>query len=178
VIATPSIRPASAADEPTLWLMLTHAATMEPPGPAAAALARSDPYLASYVAGWGRPGDLGVIAEDPAGPAGAAWLRVVGDPAHRARMGTGELPELAIAVSLAHRGQGLGTALLDALIPRARQSYPGIALSVRADNPAVRLYLRFGFRIEREVQNRVGTRSLVMRLDLAARVARDRTTGE
>ncbi len=39
---------------------------------------------------------------------------------------------------------------------RARQSHPGVSLSVRRDNPARRLYLRLGFEPVVQVTNRVG----------------------
>jgi hypothetical protein len=46
--------------------------------------------------------------------------------------------------------------------------YAGMSLSVRADNPAVRLYERVGFRkvVGTESVNRVGTTSYTMRLSL------------
>jgi ribosomal protein S18 acetylase RimI-like enzyme len=158
-----TVRLATTADEPFLWAMLTHAASMESHGPEAVAAAQGDRYLSTYVAGWGRPGDLGVVAEDAAGqPLGAAWIRVVGDAAHRMKMGTGELPELAIAVRPEHRGQGLGAALLERLVAAAGGRYPAMVLSVRRDSPAIRLYERCGFTVEREIQNRVGSASVVM----------------
>ena len=73
-----TLREADSADEPTLWLMLTYAATMRPPGPAAIARAKADSYLRTYVDGWGRFGDLGIVARaqgiQPIGLA-AAWRR-------------------------------------------------------------------------------------------------------
>ncbi len=109
---------------------------------------------------------LGVIATLGA-PVGAAWLRLQqGDP-HPMKLWTPEVPELAIAVRPSARGRGLGAALLGELIARARGLYPAMVLSVRRENPAVRLYRRFGFQVEREAKNRVGTTSLVMRLELS-----------
>jgi GNAT superfamily N-acetyltransferase len=69
----------------------------------------------------------------------------------------------------AYRGQGAGTALLEALIQHARGTYAGLSLSVRNSNPAVRLYERFGFHKVpgSEVRNRVGGYSCTMVLHLA-----------
>jgi ribosomal protein S18 acetylase RimI-like enzyme len=161
------LRPAGPADEPTLWLMLTHAASMSPAGEAAIARARADGYLRTYVEGWGRAGDLGVIAQDRAGvPLGAAWLRL-GEATGPFKLGDREVPELATALLPEARGQGIGTALLAELIDEARGRYPAIVLSVREENPAVRFYVRLGFRETGRMENRVGGASLVMRLPLA-----------
>jgi GNAT superfamily N-acetyltransferase len=74
-------------------------------------------------------------------------------------------PELAIAVSPARRGTGVGAAMLDRLLADARAAgLPGVSLSVRATNPARRLYERFGFRPvdDAETTNRTGSTSLTM----------------
>ena len=60
--APPLLDLAGAADVPFLWEMLTYAATMAPGGAASVAEARTDPYLRTYVDGWGRADDLGLIA--------------------------------------------------------------------------------------------------------------------
>ena len=165
------IRPAVAADAPILWRMLTFAASMA--GTAEDEReARRDPELRPYVEGFGRAGDLGVLAFlDPgraaigaAGAAGAAWLRLAPDgPISEAKVWTRHEPELAIAVEPQLRGRGTGAALLASLLEAAAGRYRAIGLTVREGNPAVRLYERFGFVTERRVTNRVGGVSLVMR---------------
>jgi GNAT superfamily N-acetyltransferase len=57
------------------------------------------------------------------------------------------LPELAVAVVEDQRGKGIGRALLDALVGRARGQFPALALNVHLLNPAVRLYIRAGFKV-------------------------------
>jgi GNAT superfamily N-acetyltransferase len=108
---------------------------------------RRDPAVFHYVAGWPGPGDLGVIAEDPDGsPAGAAWARrfPADDPGYG--FVAPDVPELSLAVAPEHRGRGVGSALLDALIDRARAAgVPGLSLSVEDGNAARRLYTARGF---------------------------------
>src|SRR3954452_11863943 len=77
-----TIRTAAPADEPILWDMLFYAANMAEDGATSSSVARSHPYLAEFVEGWGRLGDLGVVAINSAdGHAlGAAWLRRLSGP--------------------------------------------------------------------------------------------------
>jgi ribosomal protein S18 acetylase RimI-like enzyme len=103
--------------------------------------------VALYVKAWGRRGDAAMIAIDGGFPVGAAWYRLFG----RDRRGYGfvdeRTPELAIAVVPSARGKGVGSALLDALIARARdEGYERISLSVDRNNArAIGLYQRHGF---------------------------------
>ncbi|MDB4987625.1 MAG: Histone acetyltransferase [Myxococcaceae bacterium] len=155
-------RPALRGDVPFLWRMLTYAASMQ--GTAAdLESAQTDPTLRCYVAGFGRRGDVGVVAMKDGEAVGAAWVRLApAGPISESKVWTTEVPELAIAIVPEARGQGLGAALLAALLEGLRGRHASIALSVREDNPAVRLYERSGFRTERRLVNRVGTTSLVM----------------
>lgn len=162
-----TIRPAEAADEPFLWQMLFEAANMAEDGAACADDARGHPYLARYVAGWGRPGDVGAVALEPGGrPVGAAWARLLDDPPSGTAAPDETLPEVAVAVLPELRGRGVGVRLLGALRDAARPLYPALSLSVRDGNPARRLYERVGFATTRTIANRVGGTSLVMRADL------------
>ena len=163
-----TIRAATPADAPILWDMLFYAANMAEDGATSSAAARSHPYLAAFVAGWGQPGDLGVIAIDRADSSalGAAWLRQLSAPEKRYAAVSEGTPELAIAVAPTAVGQGIGGALLDALLAQARSQYPAVALSVRERNPAIRLYERHGFVVIDTVTNRVGGRSFVMQVAL------------
>jgi len=103
--------------------------------------------VALYVKAWGRSGDAAMIAIDAGFPVGAAWYRLfAGD-----RRGYGfvdeRTPELAIAVVPNARGKGVGAALLEALLDRAREEgYETISLSVDRNNAgAMGLYERHGF---------------------------------
>lgn len=135
-----SIRPLTKEDERTLWEMLAHAAqapTIEG--------VMNHPALARYVEGWGRPHDIGSIAIETERPIGAAWLRRWSGPDKGFGYIDDAIPELAIAVLPAYRGQGVGTRLLSHLLETARFTCPSISLSVRATNRAAHLYERLGF---------------------------------
>lgn len=143
----------TSADEPSLWLMLMHAAHES-----SLNTVQQHPSLSCYVKDWGRPGDLGygTFADDQV--IGAAWCRRWAGAAKGYGYLDEEIPELAIAVSPSHQGSGIGTHLLQQVLNAARDRYPAISLNVRADNPAVRLYQRAGFVpvAGSELTNRVG----------------------
>ncbi len=165
-----SIRPANVADVPFMWDMLFESAFTTDEARAAW---RSDPQppaeLMKYLDGWGRPGDAGVIAEDPDGASiGAAWYRLFtsGDRGDGI-MAESNVPELAIAVESQHRGHRIGEDLLTALATRARAGrFEHLLLSVDpANTRAIRLYDRIGFTLVETEDPARGT-SLIMRLDL------------
>jgi ribosomal protein S18 acetylase RimI-like enzyme len=166
-----TIRRATLADEPILWEMLYYAANMAEDGATSSEAAKTHPYLAEFVAGWGRPGDLGTIALDaaPSHALGAAWLRQLNGVEKRYAVVAADTPELAIAVRPDAIGRGIGGALLGALLDLARGEYQAVALSVRESNPARRLYERHGFVVVDTITNRVGGRSFVMQVDLSGR---------
>lgn len=117
------------------------------------------PAIAHYVEGWPQPGDAGVVAEDT----GAAWWRyfTADDPSFG--FVDASVPEMSIAVVAHARGQGIGGALITALLELARaEGIATLSLSVEPDNPAVRLYERVGFRVLRS-----GGGSLTMLCPLA-----------
>ena len=152
------IRKAAGRDAPFLRDMVKHAYYWRWADPATADIPAS-----RYVEGWGRPGDRGLIVIDESFPVGAAWYRLFAS----ARPGYGfldeETPELTIAVVPSKRGHGFGEQLLSALLEQARADGHGaMSLSVEKDNPALKLYERFGFQPVREVDSTV-----VMRADLA-----------
>jgi len=142
------VRPAGPADGDFLAEMLVAAffwRSAGPQGDVQSALGR--PEVAHYVRGWPRVGDLGVVAQDGP-PVGAAWLRLL--PEHDRGYGfvDAETPELSIGVVPTHRGRGIGSLLLVALVGSAReQRHETLSLSVEPDNPARRLYERCGFQV-------------------------------
>ena len=103
--------------------------------------------VALYVKAWGRPGDTAVIAIDEGFPVGAAWYRLFGSDKPGYGFVDERTPELAVAVVPSARGKGVGSALLGALLDRARAAgYGSISLSVDRNNAgAIELYERHGF---------------------------------
>ncbi len=157
-----SIQQAKSTDEDTLWVMLYYAAHMQWDGATSLFAARDVPYLARYVAGWGGPTDLGVIGFCDQQPIGAVWSRLLLEDERTPSYIDDETPELAAAVLPEFVGQGIGTKLLTAYLDLARALFPAVVLSVRADNPAHRLYQRVGFQTLDTIVNRVGGKSYTM----------------
>jgi len=160
----PIIRMATQDDEPFLWKMLYFAAHMEQGGEISAEAAKQNPDLVKYVYSWGRETDIGYIALAPHSnqPIGAAWIRLLTAGEKKTSYVVDDIPELAIAVLPGYLGRGVGTQLLQHLIEAAKERYHRVVLSVRATNPAIRLYERMGFVVTGEIANRVGTASLNM----------------
>ena len=133
------IRAATPDDEPFLAEMLALAANWREHAP-------PNPVPQRYVEGFGRPGDVGVVAESAGVPAGAAWCRLLTGPGRGYGHVADDIPELAIGVASEHRGQGLGSALIEALKTAvADAGYRAVSLSVEPDNPSRRIYERAGF---------------------------------
>ena len=141
------IRELESADADFLGVMLYEAVYWNPAKerlPAEFVLAH--PALTIFHAGWGRPGDTGLVAEVDDYPAGVVWYRLFTDAEHGEGFVDEATPELAISVANGHRGQGIGGALMEAIHDRARaEGFERISLSVDADNPAKRLYARLGY---------------------------------
>ncbi|MCW3494032.1 GNAT family N-acetyltransferase [Microbacterium sp. SSM24] len=144
-----SVRAATQADGAFLGDMVVEAANWRPGGgqPKHQLITGSD--HSRYVAGWMRPSDAGIVAEDANGePIGAAWYRMLPrtDPGF-GYVGTG-VPELIIGVRPIWRAHGVGRALLQALCAQARtQGFGRISLSVERGNFAATLYRSEGFAV-------------------------------
>jgi ribosomal protein S18 acetylase RimI-like enzyme len=139
-----TVRQAEQEDLPFLTAMSDHAAYWRPGSQPPAV---PEPGHARYLEGWGRPGDAGVVAELDGTAAGAAWYRLF-DPLLRGYgFVAANIPELTIAVRSDVRDQGIGRALLSALIEVARrEGRPALSLSVELENSrAVGLYVSCGF---------------------------------
>src|SRR3954454_22969260 len=153
------IRALTPADAPILWDMLYEGLRT-----AEGATSRDilkQPEYARYVEGWGRTGDTGFVVSDKSSKEvlGAVWYRL---PAGEKRSAdeTRLIPELAFAVNPGQRKRGLGAALLTQLV-KANPHHSAVSIRASANNPAVRLYERFGFEI---VSDTAGT--VTMRRDI------------
>jgi ribosomal protein S18 acetylase RimI-like enzyme len=139
----------TAADEPILWEMLYQGlqTTGGEAGPSRDMIRR--PEFARYVKGWGRVGDTGFLARDTNSGEllGAVWMR---SPARARR----ETPELALAVKPGHRRRGIGATLLTQLV-KANSQHSSVSIRGSANNPAVRLYERFGFKVVQQSEQAV-----------------------
>ena len=151
------IRPLTTSDQSLLWDMLHQALQTSEETPSREIL--KQPQYARYVEDWGRAGDTGFVVSDKDSTEvlGAVWYRV---PVSEAK-GLGELtPELAFAVKPGQRKRGLGAALLTQLV-KANPHHSAISIRASANNPAVRLYERFGFKIADEREG-----ALIMRREV------------
>ena len=147
------IHPLTAADEPILWEMLYQALRTSEDAPPREIVRQ--PEYARHVEGWGRVGDTGFVAYDAEKKdelLGAAWFRLPPGEAPEEAM-----PELAFAVKSGHRKRGIGAALLTQLV-KANPQNSAVSISAPANNPAVRLYERFGFKIVQQSQRAVTMR--------------------
>ncbi|HEY3254093.1 MAG TPA: GNAT family N-acetyltransferase [Polyangiaceae bacterium] len=125
------------------------------------------PELSKVLDAWGRPGDLGMVATDGQGERiGAAWMRLWTHADHLSGFVDEQSPELGIGVRKEFRRHGVGTALLLAVLGRAREAgVPRVSLSVEIENVARLLYERFGFHLHSVAQ---GVATMLVSLDDAA----------
>lgn len=107
---------------------------------------RRHPEFTKLLSGWGRRGDRGAIAEEDGQRVGAAWFRLWTPELHSYGFVDSTIPELVLAVSPSHRRRGIGRALLNALIDRARtEGFTALSLSVDPLNHSRSLYDSLGF---------------------------------
>lgn len=110
-----------------------------------------EPKLSKYHAQWGVAGDMGLVAEDGNQAIGAIWCRQFKRQDQSYGFVDQDTPEMIIAVEPGFRNQGIGSALIEAMINMLKAAgIKGISLSVQKANRALRLYNRLGFNIVKE----------------------------
>ena len=137
------IRPIKESEYPLLNDFL-YEAIFIPPGVAAPPRSITElPELQVYVRDFGSgEADVCFVAETEKKVIGAVWTRIMDDYGHIEN----DVPSLAISLYSQYREQGIGTALMQAILAELQQrGYVKVSLSVQKANSAVRLYQRLGF---------------------------------
>jgi GNAT superfamily N-acetyltransferase len=146
--AKPTYRSATSTDHGLVQQTLYLALAWDPADPIPPLdVVVAHPEIAKYHADWMRPGDAAVVAEVDGEFAGLAYYRMFTDDDRGQGYLDSDTPELAIAITHEHRGQGIGTRLMNELADVARANgMRKISLSVSRGNPAAHLYERLGYR--------------------------------
>lgn len=105
-----------------------------------------EPDIAVYIEGFGREGDICLVAETEGVIAGAVWTRLFSTEAKGYGFISSDIPELSMSVLEQYRRQGIGTKLLAGMLKRlASECYPQVSLSVDLANYAYHMYVKSGF---------------------------------
>lgn len=139
-------RPLEPKDQDTLWHWL-HIALWDPPPAALRPMeVLQAPGVRIYAEDWGRPSDVGVVAQVNGVDAGACWIRLL-------PMGVGlasidaSTPQLGIALEPQFQRKGYGRPLMLKALTAAREAgFAKVSLTVHPANPAQHMYERCGFR--------------------------------
>ena len=116
-----------------------------------------DPSLSKYTEAFGsNKFDLCLVAAKNGKPVGAAWGRCFSAENPGYGFLDTETPELSIALKEQFRNQGIGAQLIKELIELyQKMQVKSISLSVDKKNPALRLYKRIGFNVQKETEKSV-----------------------
>ena len=155
-------RPLIQADQPQLWHWL-HVALWDPPpaGLRPVEILQAPP-VRIYAEDWGRPTDVGVVAQVDGVDGGACWMRLLPVGVGMASVDA-RTPQLGIALLPQYQHRGHGRPLMLAALQSARQAgYAGVSLTVHPQNPAIGMYESCGFR---KVELRNTYHLMVARLD-------------
>lgn len=91
-----------------------------------------------------REDDIALVATLGDNPIGACWVRTTNEYGHI----DDRTPSFSISLHEPYRGNGIGTALMTAMLEELRsRGFGRASLSVQKENPAARLYQRLGFEI-------------------------------
>jgi ribosomal protein S18 acetylase RimI-like enzyme len=147
-----AFRPLRAQDQAQLWDWLRIALWDPPPAGLRPREILDHPQVRIYAERWGRPSDVGVVAQVDGRDVGACWLRLLPEGLGLASIDA-TTPQLGIALLPAYQHRGFGEPLLRAALRAARKAgYTQVSLTVHPQNPAIALYERCGF-LKREIRN-------------------------
>lgn len=139
-------RPLRREDQEQLWNWLHISLWDPPPAGLRPREVLDDPRVRIYAEGWGKPTDLGLVAQLGEADAGACWMRLL-PPGTGLAFVDQNTPQLGIALFPEFQHQGYGRLLMQAALTAARSAgYRQVALTVHPQNPAIGLYERCGFR--------------------------------
>jgi len=148
--AVPTIRAIRPVEYPLLESFLYHAIFQAPGAEQLPHEVIFEPEIFLYIGGFDpatRAGDVAVVAKIDGQVIGMAWTRIIPAYGHV----DDETPELAISVLPAHRGKGIGAALMAQLFDLLRErGFSQTSLAVQKENPACRFYQRLGYEVLRE----------------------------
>lgn len=141
-----AFRPLVPADQDRLWHWL-HVALWDPPPAGLRPIeVLQAPPVRIYAEHWGRPSDVGVVAQVDGIDAGACWMRLLPTGVGLAFVDEAT-PQLGIALEPPFQHRGHGRPLMLAALDAARSAgYRQVALTVHPENPAQAMYERCGFR--------------------------------
>lgn len=141
-----TFRPLVAADQDRLWHWL-HVALWDPPPAGLRPIeVLQHPGVRIYAEAWGRPTDVGVVAQIDGVDAGACWMRLLPTGGGMGFVDDAT-PQLGIALEPLYQRKGLGQPMMLRALQSARDAgYRQVSLTVHPENPARRMYERCGFR--------------------------------
>jgi len=139
-------RPLRESDQDKLWHWL-HVALWDPPPAGLRPIeVLQVPGVRIYAENWGKPSDVGVVAQVEGVDAGACWLRLLPVGVGLACVDA-ETPQLGIALEPQFQHKGFGRPLMHETLQAARRAgYRQVSLTVHPENPAQHMYERCGFR--------------------------------
>ena len=103
----------------------------------------NQPDLQVYVRNFGQQeGDYCLVGDCGGKVVGAVWVRIMDDYGHI----DDETPSFAISILPEHRGQGIGTRLMKAMLELLKsEGFERASLAVQKENYAVKMYRSCGF---------------------------------
>ena len=108
----------------------------------------NQPELTVYIADFGQPDDLCLVAESCHHVIGAVWSRILAGKIKGYGNIDSYTPELAISVKKEFRNQGIGSQLMREMIVLLKlNGYEKVSLSVNKDNYAYQMYQKLGFQV-------------------------------